>query len=145
MNFSSRLGSVLTMFTYISRLFTSFSVMTPFLITSSGNSSKIVATLFCTLTAARSGSVPTANVTSMATVPLLLETEDICVIPGTPLIAFSSGVATVFEQTSALAPRYLALTETDGGMMSGYWLMGSEKKDKAPSKTINKDITRERT
>ena len=29
--------------------------------------------------------------------------------------------------------------------MSGYWLMGSEKKDKAPSKTINNEITRERT
>ena len=93
MNFSSRLGSVLTMFTYISKLFTSFSVMTPFLITSSGSSSMIVATRFCTATAAMSGSVPTAKVTSIATLPLLLDTDDMCVIPGTPLIAFSNGTA----------------------------------------------------
>jgi hypothetical protein len=64
-----------------------------------------------------------------------------CVIPGTPLIAFSNGVATVFAQTSALAPRYLALTETEGGMMSGYWLMGSEKKDNPPKSRNNREIT----
>src|SRR5690606_6735335 len=140
MNFSSRLGSVLTMLTYIRRLFTSFSVITPFLMTSSGSSSIIVATRFCTATAAISGSIPTAKVTSITTVPLLLATDDMCVIPGTPLIAFSNGTATVLAHTSAFAPRYFALTDTEGGMISGYCVIGREKKDNIPSNTMSREI-----
>ena len=55
----------------------------------------------------------------MIVVPLLLATELIYVIPDTPLIALSSGVVTAFTQTSALAPVYLAVTETEGGTISG--------------------------
>jgi len=55
-------------------LFTSFSVETPALMTSSGSSSITVVTRFCTATAARSGSVPTSKNTSTSVVPLLVVT-----------------------------------------------------------------------
>ena len=76
-NCSSAVVSLLVIFKYSNILFTSFSVVTPALITSSGNSSKTVVTLFCTLTAAKSGSVPTLKATVISVKPLLLDTEDI--------------------------------------------------------------------
>ena len=51
-------------------------------------------------------------------------------MPGTPLITFSRGVATVLAATSAFAPLYLARMETDGGAMSGKSSTGKVKKDK---------------
>ena len=58
-NFSVWVLSELMMFKYINILFTSFSVITPARITSSGSSSSTVVTRFCTFTEATSGSVPT--------------------------------------------------------------------------------------
>ena len=40
-------------------------------------------------------------------------------MPFTPLICSSSGVVTVLATTSALAPGYVAVTTTCGGVTSG--------------------------
>src|SRR5690606_16777757 len=45
----------------------------------------------------------------------------------TPLMAVSSGPPTTSAITSALAPGYMAETETVGGAICGYCWMGSEK------------------
>jgi hypothetical protein len=71
--------------------------------------------------------------------------EDIYVIPGTPLIARSKGVATAFAQTSALAPVYLAVTVTDGGTISGNCVMGNVNKANTPNKVMMMEMTKERT
>src|SRR5690348_3878780 len=119
MNSSSALESLLIMLRYSNILFTSFSVVTPALITSSGSSSSTVVTRFCTFTAAWSGSVPTLKKTVISVIPLLLDTEDMYVMPGTPLIALSNGVVTALVHTSAFAPVYFAVTTTEGGTISG--------------------------
>ena len=66
-------------------------------------------------------------------------------MPGTPLITFSRGVATVLAATSAFAPLYLARMETDGGAMSGKSSTGKVKKDKSPSNTKKREITSDKT
>jgi hypothetical protein len=44
------------------------------------------------------------NVTVIVELPSLALTEDMQIMPGTPLICCSNGVVTVFATTSALAP-----------------------------------------
>jgi hypothetical protein len=66
-------------------------------------------------------------------------------IPGTPLMALSSGVTTALEQTSALAPTYLVVTETAGGAISGYWVTGKPVRASNPKRTMKTDITRDKT
>src|SRR5690554_2086808 len=46
------------------------------------------------------------------------------IMSSTPLIASSSGVATVSEITLGLAPGYTVRTTTEGGTTSGYSLIG---------------------
>ncbi|MNM61740.1 hypothetical protein D3C81_730470 [compost metagenome] len=46
-------------------------------------------------------------------------------MPSTPLIASSSGVATVSAMTLGLAPGYTVRTTTDGGTTSGYSPIGN--------------------
>ena len=65
-------------------------------------------------------------------------------MPGTPLITFSNGVATVLEPTSALAPRYLARTFIEGGAISGKSSIGRVKKERAPNRVMNREMTSER-
>jgi hypothetical protein len=81
----------------------------------------------------------------MIVVPLLLDTDDMYVMPGTPLTARSIGVATAFAQTSALAPVYLAVIVTEGGTISGNWVMGKVFNARIPSSEIIKEITRDKT
>src|SRR5213592_100403 len=59
----------------------------------------------------------------------------------TPLIAFSSGAATVCSITSALAPGYTATTLTTGGAISGYCAIGSERIADRPAMTKKIDST----
>lgn len=65
-------------------------------------------------------------------------------MPGTPFMALSSGVATVLDITSALAPVYLAVTVTDGGTMSGNWVIGSDFIASNPRHVIIMDMTADR-
>src|SRR5437762_6782501 len=60
---------------------------------------------------------------------------------GTPLIAFSSGDATVCSSTSADAPGYVAVTVTTGGAISGYWAIGRLRIADKPASTRNTEIT----
>src|SRR5213596_2777922 len=60
---------------------------------------------------------------------------------GTPLIAFSSGEATVSSSTVADAPGYVAVTVTTGGAISGYWAIGRLRIADSPASTRNTEIT----
>src|SRR5512139_859755 len=62
-------------------------------------------------------------------------------MPGTPLIAFSSGAATVCSSTSADAPGYTACTVTTGGAISGYCATGSVRIAASPASTMKIEIT----
>src|SRR6185436_7522504 len=62
-------------------------------------------------------------------------------MPCTPLMAFSSGAATVCSSTSADAPGYTACTVTTGGAISGYCAIGSERIAARPASTKNTEIT----
>ena len=77
---------------------------TPWRRTSSGSVASALCTRLLTLIAARSGSVPIANVTVWFSAPLLALAERRYSMPSTPLIAWSSGAATVCATVSALAP-----------------------------------------
>ncbi len=57
-----------------------------------------------TFTAAMSTSVPISNVTWICTTPFDAEFELMYIMPGMPLMAFSSGAATVCSTTCAEAP-----------------------------------------
>ncbi|MNL71979.1 hypothetical protein D3C87_1972160 [compost metagenome] len=76
---------------------------------------------------------------------MLLDTDDIYVMPGTPLIALSNGVATAFAHTSALAPVYFAVTVTDGGTISGNCVTGNVNNASKPRRVINNEITSDNT
>src|SRR5512138_643973 len=60
---------------------------------------------------------------------------------GTPLIAFSSGAATVSSSTLADAPGYTAVTVTTGGAISGYWAIGRLRIAESPASTRKIEIT----
>src|SRR5690606_2725486 len=66
-------------------------------------------------------------------------------MPGTPLIALSSGVATASAHTWALAPVYLAVTVTEGGTISGNCVMGKVNSASTPSKEMINEITSDNT
>ena len=79
-------------------------VVTPCRRTSSGNRASAWATRFCTFTAASSGSVPGRKVTVICSTPSEPATDLRYIMPSTPLMASSSGVATVSAITLGLAP-----------------------------------------
>src|SRR5688572_11356375 len=102
-----------------------FSVVTPCRRTSSGSRASAWATRFCTRTAASSASVPGRKVIVICSTPSDPAIDLRYVMSSTPLIASSSGVATVSAITLGLAPGYTVRTTTDGGTTSGYSLIGS--------------------
>src|SRR4030095_6839676 len=59
----------------------------------------------------------------------------------TPLIASSSGVATVSAMTFGLAPGYTVRTTTEGGTTSGYSLIGSSGIAISPAAKITIEST----
>src|SRR5689334_9509277 len=62
-------------------------------------------------------------------------------MPSTPLIASSSGVATVSAITFGFAPGYCARTTIDGGTTSGYSEIGSPRTAIRPPRNISSDST----
>ena len=102
-----------------------FCVVTPCRRTSSGRRASAWATRFCTRTAASSASVPGRNVTVICRTPSDPAIDLRYVMSSTPLIASSSGVATVSAITFGFAPGYTVRTTTEGGTTSGYSLIGS--------------------
>ena len=81
-----------------------FCVVTPWRRTSSGRRACAWETRFCTFTAASSGSVPGLKVTVSCSTPSEPATDLTYIMFSTPLIASSSGVATVSAITLGLAP-----------------------------------------
>ena len=63
----------------------------------------------------------------------------------TPLTSCSMGTATVSAMTGALAPGYLVVTSTVGGVMSGVFSMGSTGIEIAPMSAMKIEMTRART
>ena len=125
--------------------FSNLVIFTPFLRTSAGNRLLTAATLFCTLTAATSGSVPTSKITSETPIPSFPASEVMYFMPGTPLMAFSMGIIAALATVSALAPGYSIVTSTIGGAILGNKVIGRRTRAKIPKKTMIKDITMERT
>lgn len=66
-------------------------------------------------------------------------------MPGVPFNSCSIGVATACDTVSALAPGYDALIFTTGGVICGYWSIGSIVKPIMPTITISIDTTIENT
>jgi hypothetical protein len=81
-----------------------FCVTTPCRRTSSGSRASACETRFWTWTCASSGSVPGRNVTVSSIEPSLEATDFMYIMCSTPLIACSSGAATVSASTFGFAP-----------------------------------------
>src|SRR5690606_33881128 len=118
-----------------------FWVVMPWRRTSSGRRACAWATRFCTRTAASSGSVPGRKVTVSCSTPSEPATDLRYIMSSTPLMASSSGVATVSEITLGLAPGYQVRTTTEGGTTSGYSPIGSSGIEIRPAAKITIDNT----
>src|SRR5437762_562639 len=101
-----------------------FLTVTPMALTTSGNCGRAWVTRFCTSTWAMLTSVPILKVTVRVYEPSLVDCDDMYIMFSTPLTCCSMGAATVSATTSALAPGYWQVTDTVGGVISGYWAMG---------------------
>ncbi len=66
-------------------------------------------------------------------------------MPGVPFNSCSIGVATACDTVSALAPGYDADIFTTGGVICGYWSMGSISSPINPNITISMERTMENT
>src|SRR5690606_1585884 len=88
-----------------------------------------------------SASVPGRKVTVICSTPSEPATDLVYIMSSTPLIASSSGVATVSAITLGLAPGYTAVTTTDGGTTSGYSPIGSSGIEISPAAKITIDST----
>gem|GEM_PF-2367464 len=73
--------------------------------------------------------------------PSAVDCEDMYNMFSTPVIACSSGAATVSPMTLGLAPGKLARTTTVGGTTSGYSLIGNWNSEIAPAIRISSDST----
>ena len=78
--------------------------LTPDFVTSLGNRPNTVATRFCTLTMAMSGSVPCRKKMLTLAEPVLEAVDCMYIMPSTPLMASSSTTTTLFCTVAALAP-----------------------------------------
>src|SRR5579859_4073243 len=112
-------------------------MMTPVFLTSFGNRPNAWFTRFCTSTAARSTSRVTSNVTVIWLVPSFPLEDVRYFIPGTPLIATSSGIVTADSTVCAFAPMYPLDTTTCGGASSGNCATGSVGIAIAPPRIIS--------
>src|SRR5580700_6422168 len=90
-------------------------------------------------------SEPSAKVTSKVYEPSLLLCDDMYSMFSTPTTCCSIGAATVSATIWALAPGYVAVTRTVGGVTSGYWAIGRRAAAIPPSRTMTREITQART
>lgn len=81
-----------------------FSTNTPSFRTDSGRRDSTIFSLFCTSTAAMSGSVPCVNVAAISTAPSELLVADMYIRPGAPLISFSITAVTASSVSWAERP-----------------------------------------
>src|SRR5579883_2524912 len=116
-------------------------VVTPSRRTSSGSLASVCATRFCTCTCAVSRLVPSLKVTVRVMTPSLVDWEYMYSEFSTPLIACSSGAATVSEMVLGLAPGYTAFTTTVGGTTSGYSLTGRRVREISPTRKMMIETT----
>src|SRR5216684_4347191 len=112
-------------------------MMMPVFLTSLGSRPSAWFTRFCTSTLARSTSRVTSNTTVIWLEPSLPLADVMYFIPGTPLIACSSGIVTADSTVCAFAPMYPLLTTTCGGANSGNCAMGKDGIAIAPPRMIS--------
>src|SRR5690349_2404680 len=82
-----------------------------------------------------------SNVTVRFRTPSAVEDDDMYSMCSTPLMASSSGVATVCASTVGFAPGYTARTAMVGGETSGYSLIGKAKTEISPAARTARDNT----
>ena len=85
--------------------------------------------------------MPGRKVTVVTSTPSEPATDLMYIMPSTPLICSSRGVATVSAITLGLAPGYTARTTTEGGTTSGYSLIGSAGIASRPETKMTIDST----
>ena len=73
--------------------------------------------------------------------PSAVDCEDMYNMCSTPVMACSSGAATVSPITLGLAPGKFARTTTVGGTTSGYSLIGNWNSEMPPAIKINSEST----
>src|SRR5258708_1143419 len=122
-----------------------FLTVTPEALTTSGRVGNAWATRFCTSTWAASGLTPSLKVTVRLYEPSLLDCDDMYIMFSTPLICCSMGAATASATTWALAPGYRQATWMVGGVISGYWAIGSVLTAMRPTNTMTIEITQAKT
>lgn len=125
--------------------FSSLAMATPLRVTSSGSSPSTSVTRVCTLIAATSGSVPASNRIWMTPTPSLPVSLLMYFMPGTPLMARSSGTMAALVTVSELAPVYSTETLTSGGAMLGNKVIGRRPSAITPSKVRTIEMTADRT
>src|ERR1700744_511720 len=129
------------MATIISMLGLTARTVRPSRLAAAGNRGVAILTRFCTSSAATSMLVPILKVTLSCMAPLLVLLLCIYSIPGEPFTCSSIGVATVCSTVWASAPINCPFTCTTGGVISGYWSIGSSKIQTVPVITSTIEIT----
>src|SRR4029079_4967858 len=99
------------------------------------------ASRFCTSTWAMFRSTSGLKVIVSVYMPSLVHCDDMYIMFSTPTICCSIGAATVSATTWALAPGYWQLTDTVGGVISGYWATGRPTTDTAPARVRTMEMT----
>src|SRR6201992_142803 len=127
--------------TIINMLGFSARTVKPSLLATAGTRGVAMLTRFVTPSAATSISVPILNVTFIDIKPLLVLLLCMYSMPGVPFTCSSIGVATVCSTVWASAPVNCPFTCTTGGVISGYWSIGSTNMLTIPVITNTIDIT----
>ena len=99
------------------------------------------ATWFWILTEAMLGSTPELNTTCIEASPSLPASEAMYLIPGTPLMALSSGITTALTISSPLAPGYPPWYWPLGGEIEGNCVTGNWTSATKPNRVMMSDIT----
>src|SRR5947209_5906068 len=116
-------------------------VVTPVCLMTSGSEGRARLTRFWTSTWARLRFMPCLKVTVKLYVPSLVHDDDMYIMPSTPLTCCSIGAATDSATSLALAPGYMQVTDTVGGVMDGNWARGSVKTAMPPARVTRMDRT----
>src|SRR5262245_8947021 len=118
-----------------------FLTVMPRRLTRSGRIGWARLTRFCTSTWAMFRSVPTLKVIVSAYEPSFAHCDDMYIIPSTPLTCCSMGAATAWATSCALAPGYVHVTCTVGGVTGGNCAIASRYIEIPPASVVTIDST----
>src|SRR5450432_4633126 len=118
-----------------------FFVLMPRFFTAAGREGFAADTRFCVSIFALSRLVPTSKDTCIVVVPSLALIDCMYNMFSTPFTCCSMGVATACSTFSAFAPLYEPVIFIMGGVISGYWLMGTPFSVINPMIMVKMEIT----